>query len=476
MAKVLLVQPHRDIRLERLIETKKQNLDRYNTERHWRRDKRNKPSPPSSLVFLATAIKHKHPVKIYDRNLNANDKDFLEFLKKYNPDIIGFTSMTSAILYDIIHLGPLIKKKMPKAVIIIGGVHATAEPDSFLKEPYVDYVMRGEGEEAFLEFCDVFDKNPRKLGKLKNINKNPVRPFLDINKIKFPDYSLVNLKNYGHFYISTGRGCPGNCTFCYNVGMWGKNGLPCVRIYDTEKTKEIFKEAIEKYGVTDFTIMDENFITFKKRTIDVARFLEKRYKGKINFFIFGRADFIKNNEEGMMALKKAGCHSVQMGIESGSQRVLDYLNKHIDVKTQAESIEICRKTGIFSDASFMVGIPTETLEEAKMTENFIKKYHPDVINLKIFTLLPGSALFDDMVKQGRIKKPETLEEWAGTGGLRTITNNCSNMSDEVLWKMACRLWRIRYYRSRIRKLFFWIKRGKIIYVLRKIRNLAIIKF
>ena len=184
MAKVLLIQPHRDLKII---------------------DSEEKYAIPSSLLVVATAIKDKHSVKIYDRNVEIGDKRFFEFLKKDNPDIIGFTAMTSAMLLDIIHLGPLIKKENKKIIIVIGGVHPTIEPDSVLNEKYVDYIIRGEADEAFLEFCDIFDKNPKKLGTLKNINKNELRPLMNMDKLKFPDYSLINLKKYNQVFIMTTR-------------------------------------------------------------------------------------------------------------------------------------------------------------------------------------------------------------------------------------------------------------------------------
>jgi radical SAM superfamily enzyme YgiQ (UPF0313 family) len=451
MARVLLVQPHRD-------RTQECN-DKY--------------APPSSLVYLATAIEDKHHVRIYDRNVYEDDARFVRYLKEYNPQILGFTAMTSSMLHDLVHLGPIIKKVLPNVTLIVGGVHPTIEPDSVLNEPYVDYIMRGEGEEAFLEFCDVFDKNPKKLKKLKNINKNPLRPFIDLDKLKTPNYGLVEMKKYRQFFIGTSRGCPGNCSFCYNVGMWGKEGYPCVRILSVENAKKVFREFIEKYGVKDFTIMDENFITFKDRCIEICKFLEKKYKGKINFLIFGRADFIKRNEEALEYLKRAGCHSIQMGSESGSQRILDILNKNIDVKTQGEVFDICRKHKIWSDASFMLGLPTETLEEMRMTKNFIKRYKPDVIDLKIFNPIPGTRIFDDLVKKGVLKRPKTLKEWADwTGDLGGIKHNVSAVPDEHLLRMAKDLWRMNYHNSsRLKKAIFWIKRGRVRYVLRRAKEI-----
>lgn len=261
MAKVLLIQPHYD-----------------------RRENRERPKPnlPLTLIYVGTAIEDKHQVKIYDRNLDLNDSHFLKFLKDYNPDIIGFTIMTAEMLFDFIYLGKLIKKEIPEKIIIAGGVHPSIEPDSVLNEPYVDYILRGEGEEAFLEFCDTFDKNPKKLKTLRNINHNPLRPFIDMNKMKFPNYGLVDLKKYGVFYLSLSRGCPGSCTFCYNPKMWGIKGKPYIRAYNAEKSIQLTRLLAEKYKIKLFSIIDDNFMPFKSRAIEICNLLAKY---KVHFFL-----------------------------------------------------------------------------------------------------------------------------------------------------------------------------------------------
>jgi radical SAM superfamily enzyme YgiQ (UPF0313 family) len=440
MAKVLLVQT----RYERKIE-----------------DQIEKPGIPANLLWLASAIEHKHPVKIYDRNIKITDKEFIEFVKSYNPNIIGFTTMTSPLLYDLIHLGNLIKKEFPQIMIVAGGVHATIEPDSLLSEPYIDYILRGECEEAFLEFCNVFDKNPKKLGKIKNVNHNPLRPFLKMEDIKLPNYNLINPRDYGQFFISTSRGCPGKCSFCFNIDMWGDHGNSCVRIYSLEKVKQLLIEVIEKQKVREFTIADENFVTFKKRCIEICRFLKEKYNGKINFNIFARADFF--DDKVAAALKEAGCHSVQFGTESGNQRVLNFLNKNITVEKQAEAYKICRRHGLFSNPSFMIGIPTETTEEMNDTIRFIKIYKPDVVGLGIFNPLPGSAIFNELVKAKKIKKPKTLLEWAdwSTSNFLVLKHNLSEIPDDILWEAANEMWRYRYPVRILKKMIYWISRGQI---------------
>ena len=445
MARVLLIQPHEDIR------DRKRKVITFT---------------PLSLIYLGTAIEDTHEVKIYDRNLNNNDEAFLKFLKKYNPDIIGLTSVVSTILFDVIHLGKLIKKVLPKKIIIVGGVHATVDPDSLLNEPYVDYVLRGEGEEAFLEFCNTFDENPKKLKDLKNINKNPLRAFVDMNKLKLPNYNLLDIDKYQKFYINLTRGCIGNCSFCYNVQMWGQKGHPYVRAYSTEKIIELMGKVIKIYKRKMFFIIDDNFLFFKKRCIDVCKFLEKY---GVNFYSVSRADNV--NGEVLEALKKAGCHTLAIGVESGSKRILDLLNKKVTIQQNINAIELCKKYKIKCDALFMIGLPTETERDLNETIKFIKKYNPDMANMHIYNPIPAK-LFDDCVSKGLIEKPTTLQGWANHGGLfRAIQNNVSEISNEKLEEAIKEIENFQFFRKKIKRALFWIRLGEFKYVLIKLKEI-----
>lgn len=445
MAKVLLIQPHDNIDIGKPLE---------------------KVSTPINLIYLATAIEDNHKVKIYDRNFSLDDNKFINFVKEFNPDIVGINSITSEMLLDLIHLGKLLKKEFPKKLIVVGGVHATIEPESVLKEPYVDYIIRGEGEAALLEFCDTFDRDKKKLGKLKNVNLNTLRPLVDMDKLKLPNYNHVDFRKYDTFYINLSRGCPGSCTFCYSPKMWGINNNPCIRAYSTEKSIEYFKKLIEEYKIKVFSIVDDNFMPFKKRAFEICDFL-KDYD--LQFFCFGRADYV--NDEILRALKKAGCHSLQIGIESGSQRILDYLNKRVTVEQNIEAIKCCKRNGIRLDASCMIGITTETLEELKKTEWLIKTYKPDLVNLRIFNPMPGTPIFDYCFEKGLVKKPLTLKDWASwTGDMTYIKHNTSNIPDDVLMKKLQELWMVGFYKNKMKRFVYWLKKGEFLYILKNIKK------
>ncbi|VVB82609.1 tRNA-2-methylthio-N(6)-dimethylallyladenosine synthase [uncultured archaeon] len=439
MAKVLLIAPNQDI-------LKKEANKRVDS--------------PLNLIFLATFIKDKHQVKIYDRNIYPNDEDFKNFFLNYSPDIVGITSMTSLMLHDLIHIGKLVKALNKNVTTIVGGTHATIEPKSLLNEPYVDFVLRGEGEEAFLEFCDTFDRDKAKLKKLKNINLNPLRPLMNLDDIKLPDYSFIELEKYEHFYVTLSRGCIGNCTFCSNHKMWGKDDHPFVRMFSSEKAIQLFNLLIHKYKIKNFSLMDDNFVTFRSRVKEICNYLQGK---DMNFFCFGRADCL--DDEMVQYLKKAGCHTVQIGIESGSQRILDFLCKKTTVKQNADAIRCVERNGLTCDPSVMVGVPTETAEDLNRTFELIRRTKPSCTDAQIFNPMPGTPIFEYCLEKKLITKPKTLEEWANWTGDWTleagVNHNVSAVSDKYLLEITKEIRDYRILQNKIKRFLFWVKKGDV---------------
>ncbi len=451
MAKVLLIQPSEDTTSS---------------------DKKSSTHPPLGLIYVGTAIEDKHQVKIFDRNINSNDDSLINSVKEFSPDIIGFSSLSSPMLIDLIHLGKLVKKISPKSIVVVGGPHASLEPQCFLDEPYVDYVLRGEGEEAFLEFCDTFDKSPKKLKKLKNVNLNPLRHYLDMSQLKLPNYNLVDISKYTDFYVVLSRGCPHQCTFC----SWSKvqrfNGRPFFRIYNESQITEFLRRVIEDYHRKFFFIMDDNILAFREQSLKMLKFLQKY---KVHFDLAGgRASDL--TDDICRELKKAGCYSVHIGIESGSQRILDLIHKGTTVKQNYDAIQTCKRHGIISDASIMIALPTETSKDLQETRDFIKKAKPDIPNVKIYNPQPA-ILFDYCIDKGQIEKPKTLQEWANwLGEMRWTKHNVSEISNQELEKAIRELWSYGFYRLKIKKFFFWLKAGKFRYLLRGLKRVFIVRY
>jgi radical SAM superfamily enzyme YgiQ (UPF0313 family) len=425
------------------------------------------PSMPLALIELASFIKEKgnHKVKIFDRNIYPEEEKFTETLEIFKPDIVGTTCYTSEIIKDVVQLSKIVKEKS-RSLFLVGGIHATLEPKSLLDLETIDYIVRGEGELALLEICELLDKKKatkKNILKIKNVNQNPMRGLIDLNELPVPDYDLIEVNKYPIAIFCTSRGCPGRCRFCYNLGRQ-------LRFYNTDKVIKMITGVLEKYKMKEFTIADDNFANLSKRT---ERICEAISKYNVVFHIFLRAD--QTHDKVMKNLKKAGCWAIQFGFESGSQKILDFVHKDTSIKQNVNAINQCKKDGIFVDGSFMVGLPTETVEDLKKTAKFIEKYKPNSVDIKTYKPYPSTELFDYCVKNKLIKKSETLKDWIEYCSLKDGIPNVSKIPTKELLKTVNFFSKtsIKIY---LKKTFLLLKKGHFKYVLLKLKLVIPQKF
>jgi anaerobic magnesium-protoporphyrin IX monomethyl ester cyclase len=432
MSKILLVQPNN--------EGKK--LYKYDC------------AMPIGLIYIGTVLKHNnHEVKILDRNLYPSD-DYLKELLKRGYDFIGIGAYTGRMLYDAVEVSKIVKENS-SSIVVWGSFHPTIVPEETLKNPYIDHIIRGEGEEIFLEMVNLHEKG-RDFTKIKGLDLNPLATPPDINSFPPIDYGLVEIEKYPNFFVSTSRGCPYKCTFCYN--SYGCDSIKPYRNLSFEKSVELIENVVNKYKIKTFTIVDDNFPSDKEKLKKITPIMNKL---GIRFDTFCRANYA--DIETLKLLKSAGCWQIQIGVESGSQRILNFLKKGTTVKMNSEAIQNCKKVGIFSHTSFMIGIPTETIEDIKETIEFIKKNKPDLGGAGIFHPFPKTILWDYCVEKGLIKEPKTIEEWAESypTGFSGVKMNVSGIPDEVLLKYHKYINELINKGRYFRKTLLYLRNGRI---------------
>jgi anaerobic magnesium-protoporphyrin IX monomethyl ester cyclase len=423
---------------------------------------------PIAQVTLATLLNSRgHETKILDRNLDSSDTHLKYLLKSFNPDIVGMTSMTGPMLLDLAHVSRIVKENS-SSLVIVGGIHATLEPQCFLNLKTIDYVVRAEGEIALLQICKLLDNGKKNFSKLNNVNFNKLNPPINLNDYPVPDYDLVDVKKYPLIMFVTSRGCPwGKCTFCYNSWTSCKNNP--LRMYNAENTLKMMTPIIEKYNLKEFEVGDDNFGLPNKRTFQVCKELS-RYN--VAFHIFQRVDLMQDNL--VVALKRAGCWSMQFGFESGSQRILDLMKKGTTIKQNEQAIKIAKKHDIFIDGSFMVGIPGETMRDIEETVSFIKRNKPDSVDAKILIPYPGTEIYKKCVEAGKITAPKTLEDWSAFFSKKEGRINVSDIPTDVLLKVITQLNKKSslIYLKKFKKLLF---SGHSRYIKLKAREIAMKK-
>jgi anaerobic magnesium-protoporphyrin IX monomethyl ester cyclase len=378
--------------------------------------------PPIGLLYIASYLRKHQPawdVRIYDSQVA--EQDFREFLDELKPDIVGITCQ-SALVYSALETAHIVKQGNPKVLVAVGGVHASLRPQDLLGSENVDVVVRGEGEETFLEigaafqeqgsFADIPGISYR--GSLPDLIHNPDRAITaDLDGYPMPALDLVPIEKYRISpdmrtgsrlgLIITSRGCPYDCMFCANK-------LLTKRTYRLRSIPSVIEEIeyyLEHYQINQLMIFDDNFAVDKKRTLELcAEFVRRGYPAKFNWWTEARVDVL--DEEILTAMKRAGCSIISLGLESGSQRLLDLIKKNITLEQTRKTVELIHAAGIKSRASFILGLPSETREESRQTIRFAYSLPLDQVRFSIATPFPGTELWDIAVQEGRID-PENID-------------------------------------------------------------------
>ncbi|MFH1210762.1 MAG: radical SAM protein [archaeon] len=378
----------------------------------------NQPRLPFSILVLASHLRKKNiPVEVLDTRVQPyNNVNYDKYM------LIGVSAKTGEQLSSAVKLCKYIKSKS-KTPIVWGGPHATFFPEQTCKSELVDFVVRSEGEETLYELVKAIQEK-KEFEKIKGLTfkrdgkviSNEDREFIDMNKLEIPAYDLVNFSDYidsvKYLTIETSRGCPHRCSFCY-VHQFHKRKW---RFKSVQKVISEIKEIRKKYGANSFFIADDNFFVIKSRVIELCNEIVKNQLN-IKIFAQARADYFANySEEELNLIAKSGFEFLSIGAESGSQRVLDMINKDIKVEDIFNSAKKCINHKIRPVYSFVIGIPGERLNDLNVTLDAYQKLRKisknvEVSGLNIFTPYPGTPLYEEAIKNG-YKPYKTLEGWA----------------------------------------------------------------
>lgn len=370
--------------------------------------------PPLGLAYLTAYLKQRgEEVELIDmQGLMMDSLELAKVIERTDAELVGISSMTPTFPAAL-RVARIVKEKAPKARIMLGGVHPTLDPEGSLSYPEIDFVIRGEGEEALYGLVkalkgegslnEVMGLCYRKDSKVIIKDKAVIQ---DANSIPSPDYSAFPVEQYikhneylrGIRGISmlVSRGCPYDCTFCAVHETMGRRW----RIKSPELLVNDIIDLKERYNIEGIWFKDSIFNVNKKWVEDFCNLLLEK-KVDIKFQINTRIDLV--DEEQIILMKKAGLTQIDFGIESGSDRILKILHKNIKVEEIKDKIEIAhRHVKVFG--FFMIGIPGETEEDILKTFELAKQLHLDTSSWSIYSPLPGSTLYNELVASGKVKK------------------------------------------------------------------------
>lgn len=354
--------------------------------------------PPLSLLSIGAVLEEEgFEVSVLDAHVDQlTESGIAGEIFRLKPSVVGITMMTSTAIASH-RIAQIVKSVDPKIKVVVGGVHVDALPDEALCNEAIDYAVRGDGEYTLLEICQGRDLEEikglsyRKEGRVVH---NPSRPTLmDLGQLPRYAYHLVPMHKY---YPAVGayrklpainmlmtRGCPGKCIFC-NSAETTLRTRPAAKVVD-----EII-HLRDTYGIREIQFYDDTFTVMKKNVLEFCRLMYEK-KVNVTFSCFARTDCF--NEEMAQALKKAGCHQVMFGVESGSQKILKILRKDIDLEKTKEAVQLAKKAGIEVRAAFIFGTPGETEETIEETLRYAIDLDPDIAIFNITTPYPGTQLY-----------------------------------------------------------------------------------
>jgi len=372
--------------------------------------------PPAWAAYLAGALKGAGFTDLHFIDAMTEDiseEKLAEMLSEIKPDVVGTTSITPSI-YKAERTLQIAKQINPDVVTVLGGVHATFMYQQVLTEaPWVDVIVRGEGEEIVVELFRAIEQGqwPAKRHDIKGlaftdtaaeggqiVATQAAATVKDLDGIK-PDWSILKWDMYKYIPMNTrvaipnmARGCPFTCSFCSQWKFWRD-----YRVRDPKKVVDEIQDLVENYQVGFFILADEEPTINRKKFIQfceelIARGLNKKVQWGINT----RVTDILRDEQLLKFYNEAGLMHVSLGTEAAAQLKLDLFNKETKIADNKKAIRLLREAGIVCEAQFIVGLDSETPETLEETYRMAMDWKPDLANWSMYTPWPFTPLFKEL--------------------------------------------------------------------------------
>lgn len=382
---------------------------------------------PLAVLSLAAVLEGKREYVIVDGNADLRPEETLErIVKDSGVTLLAVSVMPGPQMRAAIPLCANFRRKYPAIPIIWGGYFASLYTDAALNAPYVDFVVRGQGEESFLELIDAISNRRKPVG-VRGVSfkddfglhvHNPERQLISPND--FPWLPYQRLSHPEKYIASTflGRrtavhqasiGCPFRCNFCGVVPVYqGRQ-----RAESPERTVAVLQHLKDQFAIDSVQFYDNNFFLNESHTRELA---ERLVPLNLRWWSEGRIDTVlRYSDDTFRLLQRAGAAMIFFGAESGSDWVLKQMNKHIKAEQTLELAAKIRRFGIVPEFSFVVGNPSNPEQDTRETIHFIRKIkqiNPDaeiIVQHYIPTPHPD-GMYGDV--EAKVEFPRTPEAWA----------------------------------------------------------------
>lgn len=385
---------------------------------------------PLAVLFVAAPLKAKgYRVQIIDQRVDVRWQETLRSALLLGDTLcVGISSMTGAQILGALSAAELVKEVAPRVPVIWGGVHVSLMPHQTIQDPRVDAIVNGDGEDPMLEIVQALQAG-RSLAGIAGVfvkedgqvkgGGGGARAYPDIEDLPSLPYELINVPDYfttntlgkRDLIAQTSRGCPHECTFCYDVAFAERTW----RAWSPARVVAELKDLIARFGLTAVHFQEDNFFVSKQRAGEVAQLILKEGID-VEIRTNCRADYIESWEPSYLRLlRRAGFVELFVGVEAGTDHVLRHLIKGTTVDEVRNVNLKLRDADIAPKFSFMAGFPFESLDDVKSTMKLMvelseRNPRTRTSQLQLFCAYPGTPLYDEFVERG-VKFPQDLEGW-----------------------------------------------------------------
>lgn len=363
-----------------------------------------RPYSTLGLLYISAYLKeHNKQVSVVDSTFMHREEWKQAILNK-QPSILAFyTNLVTKV--TLLELQKWVVQQLPNCILVIGGPDVRYNLENYLLEGF-NYAVVGEGEQTMLELCDALENKTnldtiqgiayRKEGRIhENEERSKIK---SIGELPFPDRGAIEIEKYLEVWkkyhgkrtlnISTQRGCPYTCKWC-STAVYGQS----YRRNPPERVVEEIQHLYKKYSIEALWFVDDVF-TVSHKWISELHQLFKENNLHIKFECITRAERL--NEDLLHKLKEMGCFRIWIGAESGSQRIIDKMDRRVSIETVQSTMQLTQKTGIEAGTFIMVGYPGETHEDLLRTMDHIERCNPDVLTLTKAYPIKGTALYNEV--------------------------------------------------------------------------------
>jgi radical SAM superfamily enzyme YgiQ (UPF0313 family) len=372
--------------------------------------------PHLGLGYLATALRQaKHIPVIADcTRERINSRGLVRLAQESAAEVIGI-SMFSADFPVVADLIPQLRQALPNTRLLLGGPHPTALPRDTLRQlPEVDYILAGEAERSLPILLEQLASGPvdgdsipglawREDGQIRT---SPPRWETDLDSLGFPAWDLLapemhRIAPHGAFVrqmpvapIITTRGCPYPCTFCAARVI---SGVP-LRARSIGHVLDEIELLVRRHGIREIHIEDDNFTARRKYVLEFCEGVSQRFPG-LSWCCPNGVRLDTLDADLLATMKRSGCYSLSLGIESGCNPVLKTIQKKLDTAQVREKVELIHRIGLKTTGFFIIGLPDESEEQIRQTASFARSLPLDHAQFSVFLPLPGTAHFDSYVQK-----------------------------------------------------------------------------